>query len=736
MDTTHQGKQQFKCPIPTCYKLFNRREHVTRHLKSHNPVAQYQCHVCGRRYARSDVLRRHISGHYPDQATPKPVASTQPEPSQVAVQYREDYQDVTMETSASTLASHNVTNDVWNPRTVPESWPPPDFPISGNNIAQTAEWATLMSAEASMEFEGISRDAIVPSAPSALTDNQEGPPSSLSSLTYESVADTASSVASNLPTNTSASSPPEIAEDDNIEEGDMVEEIDASAPETRRLVEVYFALVHPCWPVLHRPTFSIEKCSKSLLASIMMIAAHAEGNERHLGLSRSILDTIGGHELMSCPSLHLLQAILLCVAYSIRRVWEPGMATKAAHLNAILVSTCRSLGVFKDSQLYHGGADQSRLSSWIAKEQIHRLAFNVFCVDTYISGILDHPPTVRYQELRIPLPVSTELWEASDEMERRRLQWQEPAGRQRVLFSSIMRDFLEVDNPGDEAAPYRLDTTASHLGFCALRSGVWEAAEEAHSSATDELSTKYEPGSPILRWQNKVASWKRRTEDDCALSERYFASSSHPHDTTPDPAAAFSLLLGHLYHLHMHAPLRILQQVSNYSTGPDTTVTRLTEAQRRLRIWMKSPCSRITLHHAAQISRVAVEELKRSEVTTIPQNPLVIPALLTSAQTAWAIAHLTSTCDHDRDHNHDDGCSMNERRVLDIFDVADECDAKLAGWGQHGGPVAFSWGPTGPVVCRCQSRELASWFRVHLSKEASAEAEFVAIVNGVQAASM
>ncbi len=45
-------KKRFKCPIPDCRKLFNRKEHVTRHLKSHNPNAEHQCHICGRRFVR------------------------------------------------------------------------------------------------------------------------------------------------------------------------------------------------------------------------------------------------------------------------------------------------------------------------------------------------------------------------------------------------------------------------------------------------------------------------------------------------------------------------------------------------------------------------------------------------------------------------------------------------------------------------------------------------------------
>ncbi|KAI1740619.1 hypothetical protein F4680DRAFT_418644 [Xylaria scruposa] len=53
----------FKCVVAGCEKVFRRKEHLTRHLKSHNTELQYMCHICGRRYARSDVLKRHVEFH-------------------------------------------------------------------------------------------------------------------------------------------------------------------------------------------------------------------------------------------------------------------------------------------------------------------------------------------------------------------------------------------------------------------------------------------------------------------------------------------------------------------------------------------------------------------------------------------------------------------------------------------------------------------------------------------------
>ncbi|KAI0878756.1 hypothetical protein GGS24DRAFT_496470 [Hypoxylon argillaceum] len=55
--------KRFECDVPNCNKFFRRKEHLTRHLKSHDAQLQYACHICGRRYARSDVLKRHVEFH-------------------------------------------------------------------------------------------------------------------------------------------------------------------------------------------------------------------------------------------------------------------------------------------------------------------------------------------------------------------------------------------------------------------------------------------------------------------------------------------------------------------------------------------------------------------------------------------------------------------------------------------------------------------------------------------------
>src|SRR5947209_6462624 len=124
-----------------------------------------------------------------------------------------------------------------------------------------------------------------------------------------------------------------------------------------------------------------------------------------------------------------------------------------------------------------------------------RLAFSVLRVDAYLSILLDHPPSVRYQEICIPLPKSPRLWTAASEDERRNLQWNEPAGREKALLCFLMRDALDMNRR--HQLPCHLTEADYHLGLCSLQVGTWEAAHEAHSCEADELVTNPKPKEPL-----------------------------------------------------------------------------------------------------------------------------------------------------------------------------------------------------------------------------------------------
>ncbi|KAI0914182.1 fungal-specific transcription factor domain-containing protein [Ustulina deusta] len=729
-------KKRFKCPIPDCRKLFNRKEHVTRHLKSHNPNAEHQCHICGRRFVRSDVLRRHMAGHAPPPKTSGSLTPTTSIIDQQQTSEANEDESHDMNPCFYHEPEHGILvegSDLWNdlrtPWAHPQSqsghpWQPSVFSnetghhgTGTGDINYGAEWANTLHPSTCQKFTNSTFSHAVSGTNTPGRGMELDMPPSTSGSSAETVHFAPSDM--HLRTPSSVSSYSTEYEQCGLAGGE------ASLPETRRLVDVYFAKVHPLWPILHPSTFEVEKTSKCLLGSMVLVAACHEGNTDHAKFASTLFSAVTGQELMSNPSLHLLQSLLLCVVYCLKCLREQDMPARATHLNAILISTCRSLGIFKDRYLYHGDPEQSPLSIWLTKEQLHRLAFSVFCVDSYISILLDYPPTVRYQELQIPLPMSTRLWEAASDSERRKLQWEEPAGRQKVLFSSIIRDVLEDEPQRD--TPYQLDLDGSHLGLCALWSGVWEAAREAHGSAADELYAKHMPGSPFFKWRRIVSYWRVRIEKDCSLLQNHFLSTSSGSNTNHVPTrSALTLILGHLFLLHLHAPVKKLHEPN--APGDGTRSTASAESKTRLRTWLASPCSRIAVWHAAQISRVVEHEfIHRKSPSEVIRDPFIVPSLLTSAAIVCYVANLTPAC-----HSCTGDPSSNQ--IINLFSVLDN-DEKLMGW-KESGVGSVCWGPDGILVCHCHSEKLVAWFRGYLVKSPTADAEFLHFVESFRASSI
>ncbi|KAJ5672907.1 hypothetical protein N7507_002034 [Penicillium longicatenatum] len=61
--TTPQ-QPSFRCDFPGCSLSYRRKEHLTRHAKSHYKNQSYRCPFCGRVCARNDTLRQHVRTHH------------------------------------------------------------------------------------------------------------------------------------------------------------------------------------------------------------------------------------------------------------------------------------------------------------------------------------------------------------------------------------------------------------------------------------------------------------------------------------------------------------------------------------------------------------------------------------------------------------------------------------------------------------------------------------------------
>ena len=73
----------------------------------------------------------------------------------------------------------------------------------------------------------------------------------------------------------------------------------------------------------------------------------------------------------------------------------------------------------------------------------------------------------------------------TSEDERRKLQWNEPAGREKALFWFIMREALDENH--QRHLPCHLTKEDYRFGLCPMQDGTWEAAHNAHGFESDKL---------------------------------------------------------------------------------------------------------------------------------------------------------------------------------------------------------------------------------------------------------
>ena len=346
-----------------------------------------------------------------------------------------------------------------------------------------------------------------------------------------------------------------------------------------------------------------------------------------------------------------------------------------------------------------------------------RLAFSVLCIDAYLSVLLDHPPSVRYQELCIPLPKSPQLWTAASDNERRSLQWNEPAGREKTLLCFLMRDTLDFDR--QRHLPHHLTEVDYNLVLCSLQVGIWEAEREFYSCESDELVAACKPTYRVGIWRNHLNSWRASRDSGCLISQNYSSTSTSGADHVSN---SISLILWHISVLTLHAPLKLLQgQGCCFKCRTDTAISAR-KTKTRLRAWAASPDARIAVSNAAQISRIVAHESNSSKSPThLLLNPLAVPAVLKSAVVICSYAYYTSACPV---------CTGGPPiDLVDLFGSTDD-DLKLRKWKEQGEGLA-DWSPLGIPVCRCKVMALATWFRGQLAVDASAERQLVAFLRGL-----
>lgn len=234
----------------------------------------------------------------------------------------------------------------------------------------------------------------------------------------------------------------------------------------RRYIACYWLYFHPQYPILHRPTFSPDKCPEGLLWVIIVIGAMYERCDE---FSRAVADPLrwvlfGSPDFDPPAKLWVVQALIMLEFYEkimsnrklhirghihhgstlqlIRRgpmlsgssVFGKGVtATAEAALSSIFGNHQIGEGMegsasnimmqaCKPDSGFSGNTNNEQESvsykdpwkRWIQFEETKRAALLAFIMDVNHATMFSHVSLVGVHELRVSLPCREELWESNN----------------------------------------------------------------------------------------------------------------------------------------------------------------------------------------------------------------------------------------------------------------------------------------------------------------------------------
>lgn len=311
--------------------------------------------------------------------------------------------------------------------------------------------------------------------------------------------------------------------------------------------------------------------------------------------------------------------------------------------------------------------------------------------------------------------MSSDVWAATSEDERRRLEWNEPAGRGKAIFCFLNQDVLDPDR--QRHLRYRLTETDYHLTLCSFQSGIWEAARASHSCNKHEISCDSSSDmSSAAVWRKHLDIWRTDTETNCSLRQSYFSASS---EQTGSALTPLSLILWHTSALSLSVPLQLLQKQGCCVECRSSSAAATRTNKVQLHSWAASSESRIAVWNAAQICRIVSQESTSStSVNGLLLNPLAMPSLLKSAVVICTYAYYTRACPV---------CTGGPPiDLVDIFSAQDD-DDRLMRWKETGEGLA-DWSPLSVPVCQCKLKILANCLRRALARDNNLEVDFTSFL--------
>ncbi|EGD94107.1 hypothetical protein TESG_01633 [Trichophyton tonsurans CBS 112818] len=439
---------------------------------------------------------------------------------------------------------------------------------------------------------------------------------------------------------------------------------------------------HDAWAILHHST--LERADKYpwLSRALELVKWPLSKDEERNSLVTDLMrHLVAGPERFDVRLTEIFRATQALVIVLISFTAED-ILSESAHWAAqgtdVAISAMRRMGMFSGQWVPPENAEEDR---WICEEEAKRLAYAVLRLDVYFSIAIHRPPSIRFQEFRLALPVTETLWKASKTEERYRIQWFEPAGRDKCIFQSAVQEIFQTSNELPDNQRYPFEELDSHLALCAIQVEFWSAIQalrggaESLTSISQQSSLSYQRNHLSYCQSYLEGAYKRGNICGTGRSE-----SQHFWLT-------LNLTLFHLTLLNIHADISLLE---NQRSGD---YRQEIESHRTIRAWVDSADSRRAVYHAVQLQ----QKHECKTCASWPEyykywNPMRPIALLYSSIVLYAYsAKCTASV-------------TEERTVVELSSVRGT-EEQLQNWLREGGNASIR----GVILGRSGLSQLVSW---------------------------